>query len=387
MLRWQGVAPTPPSLTEAVEELAATVEELHAMHEDLTTSQQAALENQRRYQELFDGVPEPYLVTDVHGLIQEANGPAIHLFHLDRVHLTGLPLAVWVVPEQRAAFRAQLAWLQHGAERREWRLRVQPRHHPPVSVVCHVAPTLDVEGRLIGLRWLLRDHTTSPTEPEAVEPHERARAAELARANAALQAQLDRAELRARELHHRMNNHLQVVASLLEWRTGDLADPRMRAIVRECQGRVRAMALIHEHLYRAGDRERLELGAYLRRLALLLCEVYGVDRARRPLTVQAEPVEVALHTGLACGLLVHEMLSNALQQDVPDDRLGAVGLTLRAEAPGEVTLTILDPGVDGLATRAGTFESHLIQALAEQLQGTLRVTRDQGTRVILRFPL
>src|SRR5215475_11360336 len=128
LLSWQGMTPTPPSLAEAVEELTTTVEELHAMNEDLTASQQAALESQRRYQELFEGVPEAYLVTDVHGLIQEANRPAAHLFYIDRAHLTGLPLAVFVAPEMRAAFRAQLAWLQHGAEVRDWTIRVQPRH-------------------------------------------------------------------------------------------------------------------------------------------------------------------------------------------------------------------------------------------------------------------
>ena len=83
-------------------------------------AQPAALESHRRYQELFEGVPEAYLVTDVHGLIQEANRPEAHLLHIDSAHLTGLPLAVFVVPELRAAFRAQLAWLQNGAEVREW---------------------------------------------------------------------------------------------------------------------------------------------------------------------------------------------------------------------------------------------------------------------------
>jgi PAS domain-containing protein len=81
--RWQGVAPTPPSLAKAVEELATTVEELHAMNEDLTQSQQAAIESQRRYQELFEGVPESYLVTDLQGLIREANRPAAHLLNTD----------------------------------------------------------------------------------------------------------------------------------------------------------------------------------------------------------------------------------------------------------------------------------------------------------------
>jgi PAS domain-containing protein len=91
LLRWQGVASTLPSLTEAVEELSTTMEELHAMNDDLISSQQAAIESQRRYQELFEGVPEAYMVTNVHGSIQEANRPAAHLFNIDRAYLTGLP--------------------------------------------------------------------------------------------------------------------------------------------------------------------------------------------------------------------------------------------------------------------------------------------------------
>ena len=73
-LRWQGVAPTSPSLAEALEELSTTVEELHAMNEDLTVSQQAAIAGQRRYQELFEGVPEAYLVTDPQGLVRRLTG-------------------------------------------------------------------------------------------------------------------------------------------------------------------------------------------------------------------------------------------------------------------------------------------------------------------------
>jgi PAS domain-containing protein len=107
--RWCGVAPTPPSLGEAVEELSATVEELETMNADLTHSQHAAIASQPRHQELFDGVPGAYLVTDVHGHIQETNRPAAHLFHLDRCRLAGLPLADLIAQDARRAFRAQLA--------------------------------------------------------------------------------------------------------------------------------------------------------------------------------------------------------------------------------------------------------------------------------------
>ena len=188
MLPWQGVAPMPQSLTEVVEELTSTIEELHTVNEDLTTSQQAAIESQRHYQELFDEVPEAYLVTDLQGLIQEANRMAAHLLHLDRSQLFGLPLAVCIAWEERRAFRTQLASLQNGSEVREWVLRVQPPHQPAVQVACHVAPARDREGRLIGLRWLLRDLKAQQQARETLEQQVRDMAMKLVHANRALQA-------------------------------------------------------------------------------------------------------------------------------------------------------------------------------------------------------
>src|SRR5262245_19324384 len=308
ILRWQGVAPTPPSLTEAVEELTTTVEELHAMNEDLTQSQQAAIEGQRRYQELFDGIPEAYLVTNVHGLIREANRPAAHLFNIDRAHLTGLPLAVFVVPAMRTAFRAQLAWLQDGSEVREWLIRVLPRHQPPVSVLCHVAPALDTDGQLIGLRWLLRDFQAQRQAQETLEQRVRDLTTELAQAQGALETTREQAALRERELHHRVNNHLQIAASLLGGQGHGLQDPHAQTVLQACQGHLRTIALLHELLSRAGEGEPLALGSYLRRLTLLLFEAYGIDRERVHLTLEADTVEVAVQTALPCGLLVHEVL-------------------------------------------------------------------------------
>jgi PAS domain-containing protein len=106
--RWYGVAPRPPSLSKAVEELTAAVEELETMNADLTQSRDAALASQQRYQELFDGIPEAYLVTDVDGLIQEGNLPAEQLFNLDRSQLRGLPLAAFIAYDTRRAFRPHL---------------------------------------------------------------------------------------------------------------------------------------------------------------------------------------------------------------------------------------------------------------------------------------
>jgi PAS domain S-box-containing protein len=272
--RWIGVAPPPPSLVEAVEELTTTMEELHAMNEDLTQSQQDAQDTQRRYRELFEWVPEAYLVTDLHSFIQEANRAAAQLLHIEHSLLVGFPLASFVAQEMRAFFQTQLAWLRNGAEIHEWVMRVQPLHQPPVPVVCHVAPARDADEALAGLRWLLRDLTAQQQAQETLAQHVRE-----------LTAKLDQANLHMRELHHRMNNNLQVVSSLLDWGEHDIKDPRGRAIFLECQGRIRAMALVHELLYRASDPERIDLGHYLRRIALQVFVAYGIDRERVHLTL------------------------------------------------------------------------------------------------------
>jgi PAS domain S-box-containing protein len=390
-LRWRGVAPTPPSLSEAVEELTTTVEELHTMNEELTQSQQAALETQQRYQELFEGVPEAYLVTDLQGLIQEANRAATQLFNLGRAQLTGLPLAVFIAREMRPAFRSQLAWLRNGAEVREWVIRVQPRHNPSVPVVCHVAPAREVDGQLIGLRWLLRDMTAQQQVQETLEQQVRELAMKLVYANSAVQATRDRAELRMRELHHRMKNNLQVVSSLLGCQEESLQDLRASAIFQTCQGRVQAMALVHELLYQGPDLERLDLGLYIRRLTLQLFEAYGIDREQVHLTLQADAVSVDVHTAIPCGLLVHEVLANCLQHAFPAHQAGAVTITLRTEPAGQVALTINDTGIgvpaDLDVNHGGAFGLRLVRALTEQLQGTLVITRESGTCITLRFPV
>jgi two-component system, sensor histidine kinase PdtaS len=382
--QWHGVAPLPLSLAETVEELTSTIEELHAVNAELTKAEQAARDMQQRYQELFEGAPEAYVVTDRHGVIQEANRAAATLFHLDRTQLAGLPLAVLVAQDMRPAFRMQLAWLRNGAEVREWVIRVQPRRCPSVPVVCQVRPARSVDGQLSGFRWLLRDVSAQQQAQEILEQRVR----EL---TYALTATREQAALRGREQHHRLKNHLQVASSLLDWQGQEVQDPRARTILEACQGRLRAIGLLHELLSHAGEGERLRLGPYLQRLALLVFETYGVDRARVPLTIQAETVEVDVQTALSCGLIAHEVLANALQHALPAPQTGTILITLRAAPAGQATLTVRDTGL-GFPTVPAmppeeSFGLQLVRALSEQLQGTLLYTHEDGTSVTLTFPI
>jgi PAS domain S-box-containing protein len=149
--------------------VALTSQELFAVNAALSRTQQVALHEQQRYWELFTFAPDGYLVTDLHGLIQEANQAAATLLHDVPDHLVGIPLAVFVAPEARQGFRAQIACLQNSAEVRMWEVPIQPWRQAAFPAMCSVAPARDVHGQVIGLRWLLRDNSEQQQAYKVIE--------------------------------------------------------------------------------------------------------------------------------------------------------------------------------------------------------------------------
>jgi signal transduction histidine kinase len=156
------VPPLPLSRHDPFEAALATLEELRVIGEQVFQQNEqarqihAALQEQyRKYQELFEFAPEAYLITDLRGVIQEANRAAEVFFHLDNRYLVGKPLSVFVPTEGRPAFYALLAerpgcWLV-----REAALGFCPRNAAPIEARARIATLCDGEGGAVALRWLL----------------------------------------------------------------------------------------------------------------------------------------------------------------------------------------------------------------------------------------
>jgi PAS domain S-box-containing protein len=155
------VGETMRELSTALQELRAAADELQQQNEELAEARELVDEERRRYQELFDDAPDGYLVTDPTGTIQQANEVAASLLGVRRDLLPGKPLVVFVASEAHRAFAAYLARLQDGFPERvaEWQTTVQPRGGPPYPVTLTTGRIRDRKGRLVGLRWLLRDST------------------------------------------------------------------------------------------------------------------------------------------------------------------------------------------------------------------------------------
>src|SRR5919109_876259 len=128
-------------------------------------------------------------------------------------------------------------------------------------------PMCDGVGNLLGVVWMLRDATAD--RQLAVQ----------------LQAVLREQEVLRREVHHRIKNDFQILASLLDMQADAIEDPRALAALEDSQQRIRAMALVHQRLYQSRDLDRIDGAAYLRGLATELCRAYAAEARQVTLTI------------------------------------------------------------------------------------------------------
>jgi PAS domain S-box-containing protein len=215
---------------------------------------------------------------------------------------------------------------------------------------------------------------------------------ECRRLEAQLRASLQEKEVLLKEVHHRVKNNLQVVASLLDMQADGIEDLSIRTLFEASQQRIQSIALIHESLYQSGDVvAHVRAADYLSQLGQQLFEAYRPPGDRLTLRVQAEPVWLAVPTALPCGLLVTELVTNSFKHAFPDGLAGEIHMTLRQDPPGTCVLTVGDTGVglpEGLGVRASeSLGWQLVRLLTEQLRGTIELEGHGGTTVTITFPL
>ena len=212
--------------------------------------------------------------------------------------------------------------------------------------------------------------------------------AERQKAEEAIRASLQEKEVLLKEIHHRVKNNLQVISSILHLQGRKIDDPRYQHIFGECQDRVRTMALVHEKLYRSPSLSAIDLAEEIRDLVSMLASSHAPPNVR--LEVQAESAISDIHTAVPVGLLINEMVSNALKHAFPDGRRGRVNVTLRRLEPERLLLSVRDDGA-GLPEgfdwdSANSLGLTTIQALARQIRAKVEVRQQGGAEFALTFP-
>lgn len=222
-----------------------------------------------------------------------------------------------------------------------------------------------------------------------------------------LETQLKQKEILIKEVHHRVKNNLQIISAMLKLQARTTQDTAVLDVLEDSRLRLRAIALIHEILYQSNNLEQLNFDKYIQKLANTILAAHNPTHHIR-LDCQLQPVCLNLDTAIPCGLLLNELITNAIKHAFPDGRKGVIQISLatRTEtasgAPdqpldealivqgnGSYSLTVQDNGVgmpsDLDPKQLQSLGLKIAYDLASQLQGTLTLERSSGTRFRLIF--
>lgn len=215
------------------------------------------------------------------------------------------------------------------------------------------------------------------------------------RAEEALRQSLEEKVVLLKEVHHRVKNNLQIVASLLGLQAGRSDSEQVVSVLQDTRNRVRSMALLHETLYRSGNLARINFAIYLKDLCGQLLQTYSASTNRVRVEYQVDEIGLPLEQAVPCGLIVSELVSNALKHGFPDNRTGKVLVGLRSVENQSLDLTIHDDGV-GLPAAFdpalnSTLGMKLISGLVAQMRGKMEIERSKGSgasfRIVFSAPL
>ncbi|MDZ8189845.1 MAG: PAS domain S-box protein [Nostoc sp. ChiSLP02] len=199
-----------------------------------------------------------------------------------------------------------------------------------------------------------------------------------------IKASLKEKEVLLKEIHHRVKNNLGIVSSLLQMQCRRTQDPQVAAILCDSQNRIASIALVHEKLYRSEDLADIDFAQYIPDLTTHLFDSYKVSSNQIKLKIQVDNASLDIETAIPCGLIINELVSNALKYAFVGNQEGEIEVKFYQESERTLILLIRDNGI-GLpenfdTKKVKTLGITLVQGLVKQLKGKLEIDSHQGTQ-------
>lgn len=344
------IQPVPELLPEAVAELNTALEELQVAYEELRDQNEELLAarevvelERQRYCELFEFAPDGYLVTDVHGVIREANRAAASLLGTPQNYLSGKPLVLFVPRNLHRSFLLQLSVIGRSNRVLEWGLRLQPRHGTPVDVVVKVAVVSDLDEQPTTLRWLIRD----VTDQNRAEQHIR----EIQNQNQQL---LEANQLKSRFLtmmSHELRTPMNAIlgfSQLLMRNRDSLSTRQSEMVERIFNNGKHLLSLINDVL----DLSRIEAGRLqLQCKPLNLNELVCVTADELRSLAEQKNLKLLVNTDLSNPLATNDrtrlrqIVVNLIANAIKFTESGSIQIELNELPPDRLILVVSDTGI------------------------------------------
>ena len=378
-------AGAPEQTPNMIHELQVHQVELEMQNDELRQAQEKLEASRSRYFDLYDLAPVGYVTVSEQGLILEANLTVATMLGVPRSSLVKQPITRFLFRDDQDIYYLHHKRLLETGAPQAWELRVTRQSGELFWARMEATVAQDGKGGASVCRIVLSDLS----ERKRVESQRDATLEEL-------RAALAEKDVLLREIYHRVKNNVQALIYLMDMQAEYIPDEDTRQMIRELQERARAMALAHEQLYESQDLAQIDFGDYLHNLVDNLSHAFGAGQSI-VWDIDAEDVPVSVDTAIPCGLIVSELLTNALKYAFPGGEPCAerreteckISVAFRAEGD-YFTLLVADngaglpPGLDWSATR--TLGLQLINILARhQLGGQVEVDSRAGTTFKITF--
>ena len=227
----------------------------------------------------------------------------------------------------------------------------------------------DLEGRATRMTGTMQDITKRKQTEERIR------------------ASLQEKEVLLKEIHHRVKNNMQVISSLLDLQADNIQNEALLQVFKESQYRIRSMALIHERLYQSKDLSHINFADYVENLTDYLLYSYGASNIS--LQINVPPVFLAIDTAIPCGLIINELVSNAIKYAFPNGQAGEIWIELQTTKKQYTVLIVGDNGI-GLPPEVNFQQTPslgltLVHMLVKQIKGEIELQSKKGTEFKLVF--
>jgi two-component sensor histidine kinase len=192
------------------------------------------------------------------------------------------------------------------------------------------------------------------------------------------------------EIHHRVKNNMQIMASLLNLQLARLHDSRDKKLVQESSRRIETMARVHEQLYASRDLARVDMQPYVTELVERLVRTYGFEEQEVRTHTDVDDIRLSIERAVPCAQILHEVITNALKHGLRERKSGNLTVAFKYASDNSLVLSVSDDGHGFTAAHTPTSDSlglKLIELLSKQLDGSHAFTNHCGTTFELRLPL
>lgn len=335
--------------------------------------ERALQQSDERFRRVVEAAPNAMVMTNAAGRIEMVNAQAERMFGYKRAELLGRPIEMLVPerfrghhPELRAAFFQDPQSRPMGAERELFALGKDGNEF---AVEIGLNPIETEDGTMV--------------LSSIVDISERKHRED------GIKAALREKELLLAEIHHRVKNNLQVISGLLDLQSSKITDATALQLLVESQNRIKAMSLIHQTLYESKDFARVDFGTFLDSLVPNLVSSYGATAGQVDLLIDTTQIFLPIDAAIPCGLIVNELISNALKHAFPDGRRGQIKIDLTHDENQDIFLSVGDDGIgipaDLDIENANTLGLQLVTLLTDQIGGTIAIQRANPTLFALQF--